>query len=146
MGSVSGKIAESRHELLLCHHPGKGTSQWFHPEWSMGPSEFYHNSLCWLCLSSPCAAWHGEVYTPVSLGALQLDNNNQSKYVVIHLPQEAAIGVTASAIAMHLHIVDAPRPAYGHLLLHLTCTYLTLSSCSIIFGGAGSVGLEQCEV
>ncbi|KAK1784315.1 hypothetical protein P4O66_019114 [Electrophorus voltai] len=45
------------------------------------------------------------------------------------IPQGTAIGVTASAIAVHLHIVDASGPAFRHLLLHLLYKYLTLTSC-----------------
>ncbi|KAK1784491.1 hypothetical protein P4O66_006619 [Electrophorus voltai] len=45
------------------------------------------------------------------------------------IPQGTAIGVTASAIAVHLHIIDASGPDFRHLLLHLLYKYLTLTSC-----------------
>ncbi|KAK1784443.1 hypothetical protein P4O66_001249, partial [Electrophorus voltai] len=45
------------------------------------------------------------------------------------IPQGTAIGVTASAIAVHLHIIDASGPDFWHLLLHLLYKYLTLTSC-----------------
>ncbi|KAK1785232.1 hypothetical protein P4O66_018622 [Electrophorus voltai] len=45
------------------------------------------------------------------------------------IPQGTAIGVTASAIAVHLHIIDASGPDFQHLLLHLLYKYLTLTSC-----------------
>ncbi|KAK1784527.1 hypothetical protein P4O66_022618 [Electrophorus voltai] len=120
------------------------------------------NSTTIVCVgyvSSPCAAWHGEVYTPASLGALQLDSINQSSSVAIHhrppnhrlhnyisnTPAELSwsnstgncyMEVTASAIAVHLHIVDASAA----LICHTNISLFLAATCSVIFGGEGVSG------
>ncbi|KAK1801991.1 hypothetical protein P4O66_022222, partial [Electrophorus voltai] len=121
------------------------------------------NSTTIVCVgyvSSPCAAWHGEVYTPASLGALQLDSINQSSSVAIHhrppnhrptlhsnTPAELSwSNSTGNCYWSHCKC-HCCAPAHSRriccFICHTNISLFLAATCSVIFGGEGLVGLGQ---